>query len=143
MLWSSTGCAPVPSMTRTCSSAMAGAAIAMNGCNPGVNTDCCATTTPTPSTTRWGRRFRLPFPNPQYILAIVLLTPEQEGLAVSPEKVFFTCALLPALALADQVTLKNGDIVTGAVVRKEGDKLTLKSDFFGEVNILWLAVTSI
>jgi putative salt-induced outer membrane protein YdiY len=52
-------------------------------------------------------------------------------------------ALLPGLALADQVTLKNGDIVTGAVVRKDGDKLTFKSELLGEVTIPWPAVTSI
>src|SRR5580700_6004588 len=50
------------------------------------------------------------------------------------------CALLPA---ADQVVLKNGDTITGTVVKKDGDKLTLKSDFLGEVTMPWSAVKSL
>jgi putative salt-induced outer membrane protein YdiY len=49
---------------------------------------------------------------------------------------------LPAMA-ADQVVLKNGDTITGAIVRKDGDKLTLKSEFLGEVTMPWSAVKSI
>ena len=50
---------------------------------------------------------------------------------------------LPLLLLADQVTLKNGDRVTGQIVKKDGDKLTVKSELMGEVSIPWSAVTSI
>ena len=42
-----------------------------------------------------------------------------------------------ASLLADQVTLKNQDRITGKVVKKEGEKLTFKSDHFGEVTIPW------
>ena len=53
-------------------------------------------------------------------------------------------SLLSSLALlADQVTLKNGDRITGQIVKKDGDKLTLKSELLGEVTIPWAAVTSI
>ncbi|HXN49300.1 MAG TPA: DUF481 domain-containing protein [Bryobacteraceae bacterium] len=53
-------------------------------------------------------------------------------------------SFLPSLALlADQVTLKNGDRITGQIVKKEGDKLTVKSELMGEVTIPWAAVTSI
>ena len=45
--------------------------------------------------------------------------------------------------LADQVTLKNGDRITGQIVKKDGDKLTVKSELMGEVTIPWAAVTSI
>ena len=45
--------------------------------------------------------------------------------------------------LADQVALKNGDIITGNVIRKDGGKLTLKSEFLGEVSIPWSAVKSL
>ncbi len=52
----------------------------------------------------------------------------------------FLCCLA---LLADQVTLKNGDRVTGQIVKKDGDKLTVKSELMGEVTIPWAAVTSI
>jgi putative salt-induced outer membrane protein YdiY len=48
----------------------------------------------------------------------------------------------PALA-ADQVVLTNGDIITGAIVKKDGGKLTIKSEFLGEVTMPWSAVKSI
>jgi putative salt-induced outer membrane protein len=53
--------------------------------------------------------------------------------------------LLPlAFALhADQVVLKNGDTITGSIVKKDGDKLTLKSEFLGEVSMPWTAVQSV
>jgi hypothetical protein len=57
----------------------------------------------------------------------------------------FTLALLaglPALA-ADHVTLTNGDTITGAIVKKDGAKLTIKSEFLGEVTMPWSAVKSL
>jgi hypothetical protein len=50
------------------------------------------------------------------------------------------CSLLSA---ADQVVLKNGDTITGTVIKKDGDKLTLKSEFLGEVTMPWSAVKSL
>ncbi len=47
------------------------------------------------------------------------------------------------LLFADQVTLKNGDSITGTIMKKDGDKLTIKSEFLGEVTMPWAAVTSI
>lgn len=49
------------------------------------------------------------------------------------------CTLLSA----DQVVLKNGDIITGTVIKKDGDKLTLKSEFLGDVTMPWTAVKSL
>lgn len=49
------------------------------------------------------------------------------------------CALLSA----DQVVLKNGDIITGSVIKKDGAKLTLKSEFLGDVTIPWTAIKSL
>jgi len=43
----------------------------------------------------------------------------------------------------DQVTLTNGDTITGAIVKKDGDKLTIKSEFLGEVTMPWTAVKAI
>jgi putative salt-induced outer membrane protein YdiY len=46
-------------------------------------------------------------------------------------------------AFADQVTLKNGDRVTGAIVKKDGNNLTVKSDVMGVVTIPWDQITDI
>src|SRR5260370_37922899 len=40
-------------------------------------------------------------------------------------------------ALADQVTLTNGDRITGKVVKKDGDSLVVKTDRLGEGTIKW------
>jgi putative salt-induced outer membrane protein YdiY len=45
--------------------------------------------------------------------------------------------------LADQVTLKNGDRLTGTIVKSDAKTLLLKSDFAGDVSLQWDAVTSI
>jgi Protein of unknown function, DUF481 len=62
-----------------------------------------------------------------------------------PTQRVFTLALLAcfhALA-ADHVVLSNGDTITGTIVKKDGAKLTIKSEFFGEVTMPWTAVKSI
>lgn len=52
---------------------------------------------------------------------------------------FFVCLV----ASADQITLKNGDRVTGAVVKKDGKTLTVKTDLMGTVSIDWDKVESV
>src|SRR5919199_28530 len=52
-------------------------------------------------------------------------------------------SVLCSEAWADQVSLKNGDRLTGELIKFEGDKLTLKSDLAGEVKIQWDAVERI
>ena len=55
-----------------------------------------------------------------------------------------TAALVaPALLVADVVTLKNGDRVTGSVVSSDAKVLVMKTEFLGDVEIQWEAVTSI
>src|ERR1700730_15972523 len=57
----------------------------------------------------------------------------------------FAClvfACLPVLA-ADQVVLSNGDTISGVIVKKDDAKLTIKSEFLGEVSMPWTAVKSI
>lgn len=44
---------------------------------------------------------------------------------------------------ADQVTLKNGDRLSGTIVKADDKILVLKSEFAGDVNIQWPAVTAI
>ena len=48
--------------------------------------------------------------------------------------------LLCSDVLADQITMKNGDRLTGTIVKFDGEKLTMKSEFAGEVQILWAAI---
>jgi putative salt-induced outer membrane protein YdiY len=46
-------------------------------------------------------------------------------------------------AWCDQIVLKNGDRVTGKIVRKDGGKLTIKSELMGDVTVPWDAVTGV
>ena len=59
----------------------------------------------------------------------------------------FLCVLFllgsAAGATADQVTLKNGDRLTGSIVSGDGKSLLLKSEFAGDVTIQWDAITAI
>jgi putative salt-induced outer membrane protein YdiY len=55
----------------------------------------------------------------------------------------FLSSFLCGALFGDQVTLKNGDVITGAIIKKDGDKLTIKSEFLGEVTMPWNAITSI
>ena len=47
------------------------------------------------------------------------------------------------VALADQIILKNGDRITGSIVKSDGRALTLKSEYAGEISIKWDAVDQI
>ncbi len=53
---------------------------------------------------------------------------------------FISCS---SVLFSDQVTLKNGDVVSGQITKKDGDSLTIKSEFMGEVTMPWSAVTSV
>jgi hypothetical protein len=56
----------------------------------------------------------------------------------------FLILLLPlACAGADRVVLKNGDTITGTIVKKDGEKLTFHSEFLGDVSMPWPAVQSL
>ena len=46
-------------------------------------------------------------------------------------------------ARADQVTLKNGDRLTGEIVKSDGKTLLMKTEFAGEVNLKWDAIAAI
>jgi len=50
--------------------------------------------------------------------------------------------VLSIAAYADQVTLKNGDHLTGTVVKSDGKTLTLKTDALGSVDIQFDAIQS-
>jgi putative salt-induced outer membrane protein len=59
--------------------------------------------------------------------------------------VMLSFSLSAVLARADQVTLKNGDRLTGTIVKTDDDKKTLeiKTELAGEVTVQWDAVTAI
>src|SRR5271170_6068655 len=46
-------------------------------------------------------------------------------------------------AMADQVTLKNGDRLTGTIVKSDAKTLLIKTTFAGDVNVQWDAVSDI
>ena len=53
---------------------------------------------------------------------------------------YFCCA---TALFGDQVILKNGDRITGTIVKKDGGDLVIKSDFFGTVTTKWDQVESV
>jgi putative salt-induced outer membrane protein YdiY len=50
---------------------------------------------------------------------------------------------LSAASFADQITLKNGDHLTGTVVKSDGKTIVLHTEFAGDVTIQFAAVTEI
>jgi putative salt-induced outer membrane protein len=55
---------------------------------------------------------------------------------------FALLAVAPAL-FADQITLKNGDHLTGKIVKSDGKTLLLKTEFAGDVTVQFSAITAI
>jgi hypothetical protein len=52
-------------------------------------------------------------------------------------------ALAAAPALADRLTLKNGDRVTGRMIKKDGQSVTFKTDLLGDVTVKWADITEL
>lgn len=57
--------------------------------------------------------------------------------------VWVSIFLFTLAASADQVTLKNGDRLTGTIVKSDGKTLLLKTDSAGEITLKWDAVSDI
>jgi small nuclear ribonucleoprotein (snRNP)-like protein len=51
--------------------------------------------------------------------------------------------LVSSPAIADQITLKNGDRLTGKIVKSDGSKLVVQTELVGEVSVDLPAVNSI
>jgi putative salt-induced outer membrane protein YdiY len=51
-------------------------------------------------------------------------------------------AVLTPSARADQLTLKNGDRLTGIIVKSDAKTVLIKTEFAGDVNVQWDAVSS-
>lgn len=58
-------------------------------------------------------------------------------------KIALLLLCLSTTIVADQVTMKNGDRLSGSIVKFDGKNLILKSEFAGDVTIPWDAVTAI
>src|SRR6516165_6076682 len=56
---------------------------------------------------------------------------------------FLLSGTLACSLFGDQVTLKNGDRLSGTIIKSDAKTLTLKSEFEGEVTIQWDAVQKI
>jgi putative salt-induced outer membrane protein YdiY len=56
---------------------------------------------------------------------------------------FLLITLTSAIALADQVTLTNGDRITGQIVKSDDKELVLKTEFAGDLKIQWKAIDAI
>lgn len=48
-----------------------------------------------------------------------------------------------SILMADQIVMKNGDRVTGSIVKKDAKNLTIKTEYFGEVTLPWDKVDSV
>ena len=48
-----------------------------------------------------------------------------------------------AAAYADQISLKNGDRLTGTIVKSDGKTLLLHTDYAGDVSLSWDAVQAV
>ena len=55
----------------------------------------------------------------------------------------FVVLLLSVHAFADQLTLKNGDRITGKIVKTDGDKLVVNTDLLGNVTVVLADVSNI
>src|SRR5580658_1371011 len=58
-------------------------------------------------------------------------------------RIIILCLLLTQALLADQVTLKNGDRLSGNIIKYDGKNLVLKSELAGDVTIPWENVTGV
>jgi putative salt-induced outer membrane protein YdiY len=58
-------------------------------------------------------------------------------------KLIIAALLLAPALLADQVTLKNGDRLSGNIIKYDGKNLIIKSDLAGDVTIPWANVTGV
>jgi len=58
-------------------------------------------------------------------------------------KLIFLCALFSHVAYADTIKLKNGDVLTGKVVKKETNKLVFQTKYAGEIKVLWSEIATL
>ncbi len=57
-------------------------------------------------------------------------------------QILFLASFLVSISFADEVVLKNGNHLTGDIVKLDDNKLVLKTDFADDIHIKWDAVSS-
>ena len=55
----------------------------------------------------------------------------------------FAFLVAASASMADSVTLRNADHMSGTIVTSDGKDLTLKTDYAGEIKIQWAAVKEV
>lgn len=58
-------------------------------------------------------------------------------------RVFCALALVLPVCLADQIVMKDGDRITGSIVKKDGGNVTIQSKNFGTVVVKWDDIASV
>ena len=57
-------------------------------------------------------------------------------------KVSITAVIISSLSFGDQILMKNGDRVSGTIIKKDANHLTIKSTHFGTITLPWDQVES-
>ena len=60
-----------------------------------------------------------------------------------PKSLLLLTALLSSYAFADQITLRNGDRLTGSILSSDGKELLLRTDYAGDLTIKWDVVEGV
>src|SRR5260370_2118268 len=79
-----------------------------------------------------------------YLLGkMVVLNSGGISVACQIEYLMFFVSVTSSLMFADQIVLKNGDRLTGTVVKSDGKILVLHTEFAGDVTLRYEAITQI
>lgn len=57
--------------------------------------------------------------------------------------ILFSISILSFSAFADEIRLKNGDVLTGTIIKKETDKLIINTSYAGDISISWSEISSL
>jgi putative salt-induced outer membrane protein YdiY len=57
--------------------------------------------------------------------------------------IIITLSLFSKISIADQIFLKNGDVVSGEIIKKETDQLVFKTSYAGEIKIKWSDISTL
>lgn len=57
--------------------------------------------------------------------------------------IILATSVFTSQVLADEIKLKNGDVLTGSIVKKETDKLIFKTSYAGDISIAWSEIVSL
>ncbi|MES2499841.1 MAG: DUF481 domain-containing protein [Pseudomonadota bacterium] len=57
--------------------------------------------------------------------------------------IFIALTIFSFSALADEVRLKNGDVLTGTIIKKETDKLIFNTSYAGDISIVWSQISTL